>query len=91
MTIGTIAISLWILSVIGYVIYNLFNKNKKLEDAVIRQQVFINDVLDLMKRFDALVNKIDTTIWVQSDPELLQLFDNIKEIQTIVNQYTSQK
>lgn len=91
MTIGAIAISLWILSVIGYVIYNLFNKNKKLEAAVIRQQVFINDVLDLMKRFDALVNKIDTTIWVQSDPELLQLFDNIKEIQSIVNQYTSMK
>lgn len=91
MTIAIISISVWVLSIIGYVIYNLYNKNLKLEDAVIRQQAFINDVVDLMQRYDALVNKIDMTMWVQSDPELLQLFDNIKETQTLVKQYTSSK
>lgn len=91
MTIAIVSISVWILTIIGYVIFNLYNKNIKLEDAVIRQQAFINEVVDLMKSYDQLVNKIDTTIWVQSDPELLQLFENIKETQKVVQQYTSQK
>lgn len=91
MTIAIVAVSLWVLTIIGYVIYNLYNKNVKLEDAVIRQQAFIVEVIDLMKNYDSLVNKIDTTIWVQSDPELLQLFENIKQTQAIVKQYTSQK
>ena len=33
-----ISVSIWILSVIGYVIWNLFQKNKKQESIIITQQ-----------------------------------------------------
>lgn len=81
MIIGIIAISLWILSVVGWIIFNLYNKNKKLEVMVNNYAVFSNDMILLIKEFDVIVNKIDSQIWVQSDPELLALFDKIREMQ----------
>ena len=86
-----IAIVIWILTVIGYVIANLYRKNKKLEDLVINQQNFINDFLDMSKSIDKAADKIDATIWVQSDPEFLQLMETVKEIQSAIKKYTDSK
>lgn len=87
MTIALISISTWILSIIGWVIFNLYNKNKKLEDMVIKQSEFIYNIKMGMKEFDSLANKIDSQIWVQSDPEFLALFENLKELQQISQKY----
>jgi len=90
-TITSAAIVLWIVTIIGYVIYNLFTKNKKLEQMVINQQVYINDFLSMAKSIDKAAEQIDSKIWVQSDPEFLQLMETIKEIQTSIKQYTESK
>ena len=82
-----ILIALWVLTVIGYVVFNLYQKNKKLEDMVVRQQLFINDALSIYKDIDLLADKIDKTLWVQSDPEFLQLMEEIKSLQGILKQY----
>ena len=76
---------------LGAVVYNLYRKNKRLEEIVINQSGFVNDTLSLLDDFNGLVNKIDMTMWVQSDPELLQLFENIKQIQVRVQQFTGRK
>jgi len=89
--ITIISISLWIVSVIAYVIVNLFRKNKKLENIVIKQQLFINDVTISYKEIDLLVDKIDKTLWVQSDPEFLQLIEEMKSLQSSIKQYTESK
>lgn len=81
MIYAIIAISLWILTVVGYIIFNLYNKNKKLENLFIKQSNFIGEMSSLFKDYDNISNKIDSQIWVQSDPELLELFEKIKEIQ----------
>jgi hypothetical protein len=91
MIIGTLAIILWVATIIGYVIVNLTKKNKSLEDIVIKQSGFINETVDLLDDFNMLVNKIDMTMWVQSDPELLQLFESIKAIQERVQHFTGRK
>lgn len=88
---GIIAIVLWCATIIGAVVYNLYRKNKRLEEIVLNQSGFVNDTLSLLDDFNALVNKIDMTMWVQSDPELLQLFENIKAIQARVQQFTGRK
>jgi hypothetical protein len=54
---------------------------------VINQSDFIYEVKQNMKLFDQLVNKIDSQIWVQSDPEFLALFENLKEIQQLAQKY----
>ena len=88
---GTIALVLWFVTIIGAVVYNLYKKNKRLEEIVINQSSFVNETLSLMDDFNGLVNKIDMTMWVQSDPELLALFETIKAIQLRVQQFTGRK
>jgi hypothetical protein len=83
-----VLIALWVLTVVGYVVFNLYRKNKKLEDMVVRQQLFINDVMVNYKEVDQLVDKIDKTMWVQSDPEFLQLMEEMKNLQSMIKQYT---
>ena len=91
MVLGIVAISLWVVSAIAYIIWNLLNKNRNLEAMVINQSNFVNETIVMLDEFNALVNKIDTTMWVQSDPELLQLFETIKQIQMKVQQFTGRK
>ena len=86
-----IAISVWVLTVLGYVIFNLFQKNKKLERIVIDQQMFINDCVANYKQIDLLADKIDKTMWVQSDPEFLGLMEEIKSLQATMKQYTDNR
>jgi len=90
-TITISAIVLWIVTIIGYVIYNLYTKNRKLEQMVIKQQIYINDFLSMAKNIDKAAEQIDSKIWVQSDPEFLQLMETIKEIQSGIKQYTESK
>lgn len=82
-----ISVSIWILSVIGYVIWNLFQKNKKQESIIITQQVFINSMKECMKEINVAANQIDSQIWVQSDPEFLNLMENIKIMQSKINEF----
>ena len=82
-----ISVSIWIATVVIYVVFNLLNKNKKLENMVINQSDFISNIKANIRQFDELANKIDAQIWVQSDPEFLALFEKVKEIQSNLQTY----
>lgn len=85
--ITTIMIILWPITILAWVIYNLYNKNVKLENAIVKQQRFINEILSTFKDLSKTVEKIDSTIWVQSDQELLTMFDSVKEIQSKIKDF----
>jgi hypothetical protein len=87
MTIGIIALIVWIVSIIGYIIWNLFQKNRKLESMVVTQQLFIGNIKDCMKEINVAANQIDSKLWVQSDPEFLSLMENVKQMQTRINEF----
>lgn len=87
MSIGIIALIVWVVSVVGYVIFNLFNKNRKLEQIVVTQQVFIEDIKGCMKEINTCANQIDSKLWVQSDPEFLSLMENVKQMQGRINEF----
>ena len=87
MTTIIASISLWVFTILGYVIWNLFQKNKKLEQMVLSQQYFINGVKECMKDINKTAEQIDSKIWVQSDPEFLLLMESVKEMQGKMNQY----
>ena len=91
MIITWIVVALWVLTVVGYVVFNLYQKNRKLENMVVKQQLFINEVMANYKEIDLLVDKIDKTLWVQSDPEFLQLIEEMKNLQSMIKQYTESK
>jgi hypothetical protein len=87
MTIGIIALIVWAVSIIGYIIWNLFQKNRKLESMVITQQLFIDNIKDCMKEINTCATQIDSKLWVQSDPEFLSLMENVKQMQTRINEF----
>ena len=87
MLFGIIAISLWVLTIVGWVIYNLNSKNEKLETTVINQANFINNIQYLIAQSDKSLKELDTKIWVEGDKELMVVFQNLKQIQEALNQF----
>jgi hypothetical protein len=85
--ITIVMIVLWPLTILFWVIYNLYSKNLKLENAIVKQQRFINEILSTFKDLNKAVEQIDSKIWVQSDPELISLFDSVKEIQSKIKDF----
>jgi peptidoglycan hydrolase CwlO-like protein len=83
-----ISIAIWPITVVAYVIWNLYNKNVKLENMIVKQNDFIKAVLGLADNIDKTATKIDSTMWVSADPELKQMFDDIKAMQGNIKQFT---
>jgi hypothetical protein len=54
---------------------------------VITQQFFIDNIKDCMKEINIAANQIDSKLWVQSDPEFLSLMENVKQMQTRINEF----
>ncbi len=84
-----ISIAIWPITIIGYIIFNLFNKNVKLEKIINNQSNFIKNILSLADNIDKTAQKIDSTMWVSADPELKIMFDDIKTMQENIKQFTS--
>ena len=82
-----INIGVIILGIIGYVIWNLFQKNRKFESIVVNQQIFIESIKGCMKEINTCANEIDSKLWVQSDPEFLSLMENVKQMQVRINEF----
>jgi hypothetical protein len=85
----TIAIAIWPIAIIIYVIWNLYNKNIKFEEMLKKQDSFIRSVLSLADNIDKTAAKIDSTLWVSGDQELKMLFEDIKMMQDNIKQFTS--
>ena len=83
-------IVLWILSVLGYVIYNLYQKNVKLENIAIRQATFISNLRSLIKQSEKTVKMLDDKIWLESDRELQEVYSNLKAVQEGLTQFSEE-
>jgi hypothetical protein len=86
--ITIISIVIWPITIIAYVIWNLYNKNVKLESMIVKQNEFIKSVLGLADSIDKTAMKIDSTMWVSADPELKTMFEDIKTMQENIKQFT---
>jgi hypothetical protein len=80
-------LAVWALTVVGWVIYNLYQKNIKLENTVISQANFIAGLQLLIGESEKAVKNLDDKIWLESDKELQQVFYNLKAIQEGLNQF----
>lgn len=85
-----ISIFLFILvCTLGFVVSNLYSKNVKMEEMVLRQSGYINSMGEMLKNFKKVAEEIDSKIWVQSDPEFLSLFESIRQIQEEADRYAN--
>jgi hypothetical protein len=49
--------------------------------------VFIGNIKECMKEINTCANEIDSKLWIQSDPEFLSLMENVKQMQTRINEF----
>lgn len=87
MIFGWIMVAIWITTVVGWIIYNLYQKNVKLETTVINQATFIANLQALIGESDKALKALDDKIWLESDKELQTVFQNLKAIQEALNQF----
>lgn len=84
---GWIMLIVWLLTIVGFVIYNLYSKNVRLETTVINQATFIANLQILISESEKAVKQLDDKIWLESDKELQQVYHNLKAIQESLNQF----
>ena len=84
---GIIAIILWVVSILGYILFNLYQKNVKLENMVLRQESMIVGISSVIGESDKVIRELDTKIWTEGDKELAAVFQNLRSIQEALNQY----
>lgn len=87
MIFGLIMLFIWVATIVGWVIYNLYQKNIKLENTVINQGVFIAGVQNLIAQSDKALKDLDDKIWMESDKELQTVFESLKTIQSALNTF----
>jgi hypothetical protein len=85
----TLSIIIWPIGIIFYIIWNLFSKNVRLEEMLNKQETFVRSILNLADNIDKTAMKIDSTLWVSSDPELKMMFDDIKAMQEHIKSFTN--
>ena len=87
MIFGIIMLIVWAETVVGWIIYNLYQKNTKLENTVIAQANFIAGLQNMIGESDKALKDLDDKIWMESDKELQVVFQNLKAVQEGLNQF----
>ena len=87
MILGLIMLFIWIATIVGWVIYNLYKKNEKLESTVLAQANFIGGLQHMIGESDKALKNLDDKIWMESDKELQIVFQNLKAVQEGLNQF----
>jgi len=85
--ITTIMLVLWPVTILTYIIYNLYRKNVKIENMLIKQSSFINMVILTFRELSKTTDQIDARVWSKSDPELEALFNTVKELQIKIKDF----
>jgi len=86
-TIILINVSVLLLAILIYVIWNLLRKNEKLEDALEQRDNYIQNITTIMSESDRKLKEIDSRQIFESDDEIGWFFKGIKEIQELINEY----
>lgn len=88
MSVGVfISFILWIITIAAFIVWNLYQKNKKMEEIINSQGYYLQTMKSLTADMDFIVNKMDTTMWVQADPELVQLFEAVKSVNAAIKRF----
>ena len=84
-------IALWVLTILGYVIYNLYSKNVKLEQMVIERDQTLRNLSDIINESDKVLKDVDRLGAFQSDDEIGFFFNTVKAIQETLNDFSFTK
>jgi hypothetical protein len=86
MIILTIILGLLVV-VLGYTTFNLLRKNEKQEDILTGYMTYLNKISDTIEVADKKLKEVDNKGSFKSDDEVGFVFEQIKNIQTILNTF----
>ncbi len=84
-------ILLWVITIIGYIIYNLYSKNVKLEEMVLERERTLETLSDIINESDRVLKELDKLGAFKSDDEIGFFFNNVKAIQETLNEFSVKK
>jgi len=81
-------ILLHVLEIVGLLFYMLIRKNRKLEEIITEQQQYLDSINIVIKQSEEKLKELDDRGIFEADDEVGFFFTNIKEIQSILNDFT---
>ena len=73
--------------ILGYTTFNLLRKNEKQEDILAGYMTYLNKISDTIEAADKKLQEVDHRGSFKSDDEVGFVFEQIKNIQTILNAF----
>lgn len=86
-----INLNIWIFTIVGYIVYNLYNKNIKLEEIVQNQNKTLETISVIIEESDRTLKEIDQLGAFRSDDEIGFFFKAMQSIQETLNFFKVQK
>ena len=80
-----------VIEIIGVAGYLIIRKNSKLEKALIDQQQYIDAISIIIEDSANTIQELDSRGAFEADDEVGTFFRNLKEIQTVLNQFNIRK
>lgn len=80
-----------IAEIVAILAYLLIRKVRNLEKVVIEQQQYLDTISIVIDQADERIKELDANGMFQSDDEIGFFFENIKEIQTVLNDFSNKK
>jgi hypothetical protein len=87
MIVGIIAIVLWVVTVFGYIVWNLNQKVMKLEQIAAKQKIIIDSVSAIVEESNRQLSQVELTDAFKSDDQIGFFFRNLQNIQDSLNHY----
>ena len=86
MIVAVIILSVLVV-ILGYTTFNLLRKNEKQEDILAGYMTYLNKISDYIEVTDKRLNELDAKETFKSDDEVGFFFEQIKNIQSVLNSF----
>lgn len=87
MILGIISLVLWVATILGFIIWNLYQKVTKLEQIASQQKFIIDSVTAIVEESNKQLEAVDLTQAFKSDDQIGFFFRNLQNIQDSLNHY----
>jgi len=84
---GLIAIILWVVSVVGFIFYNLWQRNTKLEQLAEKQAKFIEETKNAVNIVTVMFDKIDEENIFRANDYVGQMWLELKNLNDQLKNY----
>lgn len=82
-----IGILVVIIAILCYALINLLKRNESYEDIMFSYQQYLNKISDIIDFSEKKLNEVDSKGTFKSDDEVGFFFEQIKQIQEVLNQF----